>query len=226
MTNTARRKNCILSRFLRGRALRSPVPVRVGRPAGGNLVGTCAGDGKVEIYDMLRPPGTNTPSTFRGDEVCSYVLHVLCVSKHGKPLRGSFFSFFWTRRVACNSRQLERGLGAWATTAGNISGDVEAWHMAPKILLGICMGASKTSFFTTSAVPCSRHQSIDNRQSSGQSRKMAISPIPQTLHIFYMRGCVLLPFVAVCFWCVQVVLNGVIFAYLSCVLSHLNMRII
>ena len=49
-------------------------PWRVGRPAGADLVGTCAGDGKVEIYDMLRPPGTNTPSMFRGDDVCSGVM--------------------------------------------------------------------------------------------------------------------------------------------------------
>ena len=32
-------------------------PGMVGRPAGDDLVWTCAGDGKVEIYDMLRPPG-------------------------------------------------------------------------------------------------------------------------------------------------------------------------
>ena len=38
-----------------------------------------------------------------------------------------------------------------------------------------------------------------------------------------MRGRVLLLVVAVCFWCVHVVLNGVIHAYVSCVLSHLNM---
>ena len=44
-------------------------PGRVGRPAGADLVGTCAGDGKVEIYDALRPPGTNTPSMFRGDGI-------------------------------------------------------------------------------------------------------------------------------------------------------------
>ena len=77
------------------------------------------------------------------------------------------FLFFWTRRIACNSRQLERGLGAWATTAGNTNGDVEAWYMARKILLGICMGASSTSFFTSTAALRSRHQSIDHLQSSG-----------------------------------------------------------
>ena len=49
-------------------------PWRVGRPAGADLVGTCAGDGKVEIYDMLRPPGANTPSMLRGDDVCSDVM--------------------------------------------------------------------------------------------------------------------------------------------------------
>ena len=51
---------------------------RVGRPAGADLVGTCAGDGQVEIFDMLRPPGTNTPSTFVGVDVCSDIMHVLC----------------------------------------------------------------------------------------------------------------------------------------------------
>ena len=81
LTHTARRRNRILSRFLRERALGPPVPGRVGRPAGADLVGTYAGDGKVEIYDMLRPPGTNTPSTFRGDDVCSDdVLLYVCVS--------------------------------------------------------------------------------------------------------------------------------------------------
>ena len=109
------------------------------------------------------------------------------------------FVFFISRRIACNSRQLGRGLGAWATTAGNTNGDVEALYMAPKILLGICMGASSTSFFTTTAVLCSRHQSIDIRQSSGQSKKMAIPPIPLGHNIFCMRCCVLLLFVAVCF---------------------------
>ena len=68
-------------------------PGRVGRLAGADLVGTCAGDGKVDIDDMLRPPGTNTPSTFRGDDVCSDVMLYICVSKHGRPLRGSFFCF-------------------------------------------------------------------------------------------------------------------------------------
>ena len=51
---------------------------------------------------------------------------------------------------------------------------------------------------------------------------MEIPPIPYTC-LFCMRGCVLLLFVAVCCWCRQVVLNGVIQAYVSCVLSHLCM---
>ena len=55
-------------------------PGRIGRPAGADLVGACAGDGKIEIYDMLCPPGTNTPSTFRDDDVCSDVMHVCHVS--------------------------------------------------------------------------------------------------------------------------------------------------
>ena len=53
-------------------------PGRVGRPAGADLVGTCAGDGKVEIYDMLRPPGTNTPSVLRGDDVFSDAMLHMC----------------------------------------------------------------------------------------------------------------------------------------------------
>ena len=132
------------------------------------------------------------------------------------------FLFFWTRRIACNSRQLGRGLRAWRTRAGNTNGDVEAWYIAPKILLGICMDASSASFFTTTAVLCSRYQSIDNRQCSGQSRKWRFHRFHRH-NRFCMRGCVLLLFVAVCFRCVQVVLNGVIHAYVSCVLLHLNM---
>ena len=139
-----------------------------------------------------------------------------------KTFASFLFLFFWTRRIACYSRQLGRGLGAWATTAGNTNRGVEARYMAPKVLLGICMGASSTLFFAVTAVLCSRQQSVDNRQSSGQSRKMVIPPIPQTYNLFCMRGCVLLLFVAVCSWCVQVVLNGVIYAYVSCVRSHLN----
>ena len=135
-------------------------PRRVGRSAGVDLVGTCAGDGKVEISDMLCPPGKNTPSMFRGDHVCSDVMLYMCQKTWETSVRP--FLFFWTRRIACNSQQLRRGLGAWATTAGNTNGDVEAWHMAPKILLGICMGASSTSLFTTTAVPCSKRLPIDN----------------------------------------------------------------
>ena len=176
-------------------------PWRVGRPAGADLVGTCAGDGKVEIYDILRPPGANTPSMLRGDDVCSDVmLHFVNVCQQTWctwDLGEAPFLFFWTRRIACNSRQLGRGLEAWATTAGNTNGDVEAWYMAPKILLGICMGASSTSFLTTTAVMCSRHhQSIDNGQSPIQ-RPIEKMIFPQK-NIFRMRGCVLLLLVAVC----------------------------
>ena len=53
-------------------------PGRVGRLAGADLVETCAGDGEVETYDMLHLPGTNTPSTFRGDDVCSDVMLYVC----------------------------------------------------------------------------------------------------------------------------------------------------
>ena len=103
-----------------------------------------------------------------------------------------FFFSWWTRRIACNSRQFERGLGAWATTAGNTDGDVEAWYVAPKALLGICMGASSTPLFTTTAVLCSRHESIDNVTIQRSIEKNGVSTF------FCTRGCVLLLFVAVC----------------------------
>ena len=44
------------------------------------------------------------------------------------------------------------------------------------------------------AVLCFRHQSIDNRRSSGHSRKMRFPPNS----LFCIRGCALLLFVAVC----------------------------
>ena len=137
---------------------------RVGRPAGADLVGTCAGDGNVEICDMLRPPGTNSPSMFLGDGVCSDVMIYMCQQTWETSVR-LLFLFFRTRRIACNSRQLGRGPGAWATIAGNTNGYVETWYMAPKILLGICMGASSTSFFTTAAV---LFQASVDRQSTNQ----------------------------------------------------------
>ena len=46
-----------------------PSPGSVGRPARGVFARTCAGDRKVDIYDMFPTPGTNTPSTFRGHDV-------------------------------------------------------------------------------------------------------------------------------------------------------------
>ena len=165
-------------------------PGRVGRPAGTDLVGTCAGDGKVEIYDMLRPPGTNTPSMFRGDDVCIDVILHMCQQTWEALARLLFV--FWTRRIVCNSRQLGRGLGAWATTAGNTDGNDEAWYMAPKILLGICMGASSTSFFTTTAVLHSRYLSIDNRQANREKWGFHKN------NHFCTRDCVLLLSVAVC----------------------------
>ena len=136
-------------------------PGRVGRPAGADLVGTCAGDGKVGMYDMLRSPGTNTLSTFVGDGVCGDVMPMCYVSAN----MGDLCEVLFLGGGKAYSLQLApttTGLGAWATTAGNTNGDVEAWYIAPKILLGICMCASSTSFFTSTAVLCSRHQSIDN----------------------------------------------------------------
>ena len=38
-------------------------PGSVGRPAGPVVVGTCAGDREVEIYDMFHTPGTYKPPT-------------------------------------------------------------------------------------------------------------------------------------------------------------------
>ena len=69
-------------------------PGRVGRPAGVDLVGTCAGDGKVEIYDMLCPRGTRTPSMFRGDDVCSDVMLYICQPKWETSARLLFFFVF------------------------------------------------------------------------------------------------------------------------------------
>ena len=163
-------------------------PGRIGRPAGADLVGTylC---GRRQGRDLRHTlPARHKHAVhvlWRWRVSCNDAMHVLRVSKHERPLRGSFFCFFRTRRIARNSRKLRWGLGAWATTvttAGNTNGGVEAWYIAPKILLGICMGASSTSFFITTAVLCSRHQSIDHRQPSGQSRKKGEIPpmIPQT----------------------------------------------
>ena len=138
-------------------------PRRVDRRASTDLVGTCSGDGKVEIYDMLHPPGTNTPSMFHGDDVCSDVMLYTCVCQQTWEMSVRLpFLLFWTGRIACNSRQFGRGLHEWATTAGNTNGDVETWYMAPNILLGICMGASSTSFFTRLITV------LDNRDGTGR----------------------------------------------------------
>ena len=133
---------------------------------------------------MLRPPGYNTPSTSRGDDRCSDVMHVLCVSKHGRPLR----VFFWggPRRIACNSGQLGRGLKAWANTAGNANGGVEAWYMAPKILLGVCMGASSKSLFHNNC--CAVFQASINLQSIIQ-RSIQKNGVSTEIYLLYGELC-------------------------------------
>ena len=81
-------------------------------------MGTCAGDGKVEIDDMLRLPGTNTPFMFRDDDVCSDVmLYNMCQQtwEMGDLGEAPFFVLWTMRVIACNSRQVGRGLEAWAT---------------------------------------------------------------------------------------------------------------
>ena len=76
-----------------------------------------------------------------------------------------FFLFLWTMRIACHSRQVGRGLGAWATTAGSTNADVDAWYMALKIMLGICMGASLNVLFHNC---CAVFQASVDRQSTTQ----------------------------------------------------------
>ena len=58
-------------------------PGSVGLPAGAVVVTTCAGDGKVEIYDMFHTPGTYMPPTgfvSMTHEHDTYVLFVIVVS--------------------------------------------------------------------------------------------------------------------------------------------------
>ena len=56
-----RKHRNVLSRFLREVLSNIRFPGSVGHPTGAAVVRTCAGDRKVEIYDMFHTPGTYMP---------------------------------------------------------------------------------------------------------------------------------------------------------------------
>lgn len=66
---TPRGRSNVSSCFVRGVVPDYRSPLNVGRPAGVAVVGTCADDQKVEKRDKFPTSGTNTPSTFRCDDV-------------------------------------------------------------------------------------------------------------------------------------------------------------
>ena len=95
--------------------------------------------------------------------------------------------------------------------------------MAPKILLGICMGASSTYFFTITNCTGAVFQASVDRQSTiqrGRSRNMFFFA---TKVVFFVCGVVFCCCSAQFAWCVQVVMNGVVHAYVSCVRSRLTL---
>ena len=97
------------------------------------------------------------------------------------------FFVFWTWRITCDSRQLGRGLEAWATTAGNTNGDVEAWYMAPLILLGIYLhGCKLNAPFHNNC--CAVFQSSVDRQSTIQ-RSIERKGFPQKSSFLYAELC-------------------------------------
>ena len=139
LTHTARSRNCILSRFLRGRAPpTSAPPGGLAAPPAPTPWGPVRATARSRSTTCFaRPAQTRRP---RFVAMMYVVMSCMCYvsANMGDRCEASFL--FFTRRIPCNSRQLGQGLGAWATTAGNTNGGVEAWYIAPKILLGICMG--------------------------------------------------------------------------------------